>query len=173
MVFCRSRRRRRARISYRACSSRCRARAWRRARAGARALSHRGCRAAHARRSAHGIVKVGLPHLIFEIDGLDFAGDFGHANWLEGKRNFSTVAPPKRSHGSCSAWFLRRLQVEPDILSRPGFRVFFVPMPRTPTSDAARDDAPLAMLIGRSLKIRCARAALLGSAWGVSSAASV
>ena len=37
---------------------------------------------------AHGIVEVGLPHLILEIDGQYFAGDFGHANEACGKTKF-------------------------------------------------------------------------------------
>ena len=43
---------------------------------GLQAVAHVGQRAPDDH--AHGIVEIGLPHLVFEIDGDDFAGDFSH-----------------------------------------------------------------------------------------------
>ena len=43
---------------------------------GLQAVAHVGQRAPDD--DAHGIVEIGLPHLVFEIDGQDFAGDFCH-----------------------------------------------------------------------------------------------
>ena len=43
---------------------------------GLQAVAHVGQRAPDD--DAHGIVEIGLPHLVFEIDGQNFACDFGH-----------------------------------------------------------------------------------------------